>query len=317
MRIIYCHSWRPEKIILDTWIILNYFKIIPDCVRASTASTRYVKSSDKSLRETFWTAITVFQCFEHKQQSSSKINEKLEFDDWYTIKWRQSRWNICNHQYSSQIRFSQSKLPSSWPGTKTKATRRAQNVSSSLSNQEIVHLFYKKSFRSTYVWICLCRILQSQQGSGPTNLIQHLDQDHPRKFPAAKQRFITNGQTNLSSLFYSSKMLNVHGWIAYVVHCLYSFVVIKTNNKNRLPSMPSNCACSYKREDRAEHSGNTIQQPTKFCMYLTAKQPKKRTALLPSQHFRLHFFPGLELWESLRWNDTRRQRTHYVHVFPF
>lgn len=100
-----------------------------------------------------------------------------------------------------------------------------------ISNKEIVNLFYTRASDTSNVWKCQCGTSRTQNGTGFSNLMQHLDRKHPAEVKEARARKLASyNQRSLSSLLYCPKVVAVHGWLCYVIHCLRPFSVVNNDD---------------------------------------------------------------------------------------
>lgn len=96
-----------------------------------------------------------------------------------------------------------------------------------LTNKEVVAKFYTRAKGSMTTYVCLCGTRRSQRGSGFSNLMQHLDQQHKHELRTLRNKQVLRTNNIMSSLLYTQKVRDIYGWMALVVDCLQPFSIVE------------------------------------------------------------------------------------------
>lgn len=96
-----------------------------------------------------------------------------------------------------------------------------------ISNKDIVNLFYTRAGPTDKIWKHQCSTSRTEIDTNFSNLMQRLERKPPAELRTPRNKF-TPGQKNyLGKLLYSPKVIYIHGWLRYVIHCLHPFAVVQ------------------------------------------------------------------------------------------
>ncbi len=102
--------------------------------------------------------------------------------------------------------------------------------SSKVTGKLIREKFYTLAHEENCIWKCKCGVLRKQSGSSYTNLVSHVQTQHPescaellRDFTCANSTSKHVNEISVLKIFYGSKIQNLFGWIDLVVNGLLPF----------------------------------------------------------------------------------------------
>ena len=99
---------------------------------------------------------------------------------------------------------------------------------SALKGTTIRDAFYTRSIEDPSYWICKCGSRRKKTGTGWTNLVTHVLNQHPDEYSSlqnAESKRDTAKRESLPFKFYKRKTINIHGWLKLISSCNQPFNV--------------------------------------------------------------------------------------------
>ena len=109
---------------------------------------------------------------------------------------------------------------------------------SAVKRTPIRDAFYTRSIEDPSYWICKCGSRRKKTGTGWTNLVTQVLNQHPGEYSALQNEDSKKAAAKRESLpltFYKKKAINVHGWLKFMSTCNQPFNV--SENKNYIEHM--------------------------------------------------------------------------------
>ena len=153
--------------------------------------------------------------------------------------------------------------------------------------QRIRDAFFTESDKNSNEWICKCGTRRKQTGHGYTNLVSHVEKQHPTDLQTllSDAGYAENSSAS-ESLFFNSKTVQMHGWLDLVLNGLLPFCIVDN---------PVFIRCvKFKPIAR-----NTL---SKYMSLLTQRVEQKVSAILPDK-----FAVIFDGWTA--------NQTHFVGLF--